>query len=98
MTDDQLLDFDPKTLGHIAVTPAQLLAQFGDAYRSHLTLARFLDGYCRRREATLTSPLNDEYTDSMVAEALCSLARHLRRGDMLPGGALYEDGEPPDVA
>lgn len=96
MTDDQLLDFDPNSLGRIAATPAQLLSRFGDAYRAHLALARFLDGYCERRETVLTSPLDDEYTDSMVVQALCSLARHLRRGDLLPGGALYDDDEPPD--
>jgi hypothetical protein len=96
MNDDQLLDFDPNSLGRIAITPADLLARFGDAYREHLALARFLDGYCERRDAILTSPLNDEYTDSMVVAALCSLARHLRRGDLLPGGALYDDDEPPD--
>ena len=95
MTDDQLLGFDPNSLGRIATAPAALLARFGDAYRSHLTLARFLDRYCERRTAALTSPLNDEYTEAMVAEALCSLARHLRLGDLLPGGAL-DDDEPPD--
>jgi len=95
MNDDQLLDFDPNSLGRIGITPAELLARFGDAYREHLALARFLDGYCARRDPILTSPLNDEYTDSMVVTALCSVAPHLRRGDLLPGGARYDD-EPTD--
>ena len=93
LTDDELLDFDLKRLGGFERAPRALLQEHGDAYRQQLITARWLDGYCRRRAARrgrLTSGRSEDF-EAGVEDTLRDIVAHLRQGDFLPGGALYED-------
>ena len=89
LSDDDLLDFDLKGLAGFQTAPRTLLEQHGDVYRSQLVMARWLDGYRERRAASSTG---DSSFDAGARDTLHDIAAHLRQGDFLPGGELY-DGE-----
>lgn len=88
LSDDELLDFDMKRLDRVKVVPRTLLDQHGDVYRSHLLVARWLDGYRERRSTP--SPTGSHF-EAGALDTLGDIAAHLRQGDFLPGGVFYED-------
>jgi hypothetical protein len=88
LSDDDLLDFDLKGLAGFQTAPRTLLEQHGDVYRSQLVMARWLDGYRERRAASSTG---DSSFDAGARDTLYDIAAHLRQGDFLPGGELYDD-------
>jgi hypothetical protein len=91
LTDEELLDFDMKRLGGLDRAPRQLLEEHGDIYRAQLVAARWLDGYRERRgQPLLTTDPNDRF-EAGVEGTLRDIAAHLRQGDFLPGGTLYDD-------
>jgi hypothetical protein len=91
LSDDELLDFDHTHLELFEAAPRTLLRLHGDSYRHQLVMARWLDGYRKRRGAHMANgPIADELFDAGVQEALRDIAAHLRQGDFLPGGRLYE--------
>jgi hypothetical protein len=90
LTDDELLDFDEKRLAdYDPVKAERALAEHGDAFRYQLVAARHIEQWANRADVrTLT---NDErFTDGLV-ETLRDIAAHLRQGDYLPGGSLYDE-------
>jgi hypothetical protein len=94
LSDDDLLDFDLKRLGGFETSPRTLLERHGDLYRSHLRIARWLDGYRERREKYMSPSTGlDAQFEAGALDTLSDLAAHLRQGDFLPGAALYEDEE-----
>src|SRR5262245_26230876 len=53
LSDDELLDFDQKDLFDVETLGKTydghaLIAEHGDVFRSHLLIARWLDGWCQR--------------------------------------------------
>ena len=89
LSDDDLLDFDHRRPAPFDLAPRNLLAQHGDAYRSHLVVARWIDLWGKRLEARPTAGANEYFAEG-AAWALHEVTEHLRRGDLLPGGTLYE--------
>ena len=89
LSDDELLDFDMKRLGGMRRVPRQILEEHGDVYRAQLVMARWLDGYRERRAEHRSS--RDEAFEDGAEDTLRDIAAHLRQGDFLPGGRLYED-------
>jgi hypothetical protein len=51
-------------------------------------MARWLDGYRERRAASST---RREFVRCRARDTLYDIAAHLRQGDLLPGGELYDD-------
>jgi hypothetical protein len=91
LSDDELLDFDLKRLGGFERSPHSLLEEHGDVYRAQLVTARWLDGYRERRaQPSITSDPEDRF-EAGAQDTLRDIAAHLRQGDFLPGGTLYED-------
>lgn len=89
-TDEELLDFDTGLMANWEPErAAQLLAEQHDLYRNHLIVARWVCGWADRMEEDeeLGSP---EQRSSFVL-ALREVAAHMRQGDLVPGGILYED-------
>ena len=66
----------------------RLLREHGDVFRAQLVAARWLDDYRQRRKEHW-SPRDDAF-ELGVEETLRDIAAHLRQGDFLPGGRLYE--------
>jgi hypothetical protein len=89
LSDEELLSFDLKQLGGFKKSPHSLLAEHGDVYRAQLVTARWLDGYRERRARP--SITKDERFEAGALDTLSDIAAHLRQGDFLPGGTLYED-------
>lgn len=95
LNDDDLLDFDYKVLANPRAGRV-LLEQHGDPYRYQLVIARHLDGWADRNEKGFPGT-DKQFTDGF-ALALQEVAAHLRQGDYLPGGILYDQtigDEPP---
>ena len=95
LPDEDLLDFDIKRLGGLKRSPRSLLEEHGDAYRLQLMSARWIEHWAIGLEESENSPTTLEgqgqrYYEGMM-EALREIAAHLRQGDFLPGGVLYED-------
>jgi hypothetical protein len=88
--DEVLLDFDTSRLANWdAARAAQLLEEQPELYRNHLVAARWISGYGDRiEEDEEDEPA--EQRNGYVA-ALRDLAAHLRQGDLVPGGVLYDD-------
>jgi hypothetical protein len=92
LSDDDLLAFDHTHLEVFQAAPQTLLRLHGDSYRHQLVMARWLDRFRERRGAHAPDvPIADEMFDAGVEDALRDIAAHLRQGDFLPGGRLYED-------
>jgi hypothetical protein len=91
LSDDELLDFD---VGGLDTAGGEydgraLLAQHGDVFRSHLLLARWLDGWCQR---VCEPPFQmDPKQVYYLTNTLLDLVAFLRLGKFLPGGTFYED-------
>ena len=91
LPDDVLLDFDLSRLEDgDTLDPRALLAQHGDLYRNHLSIARWVEGWRERHVASGVSERRSEEFDAQNY-ALGEIAAHLRQGDFLPGGGLYGD-------
>jgi hypothetical protein len=94
LTDDELLDFDLTRLDGFETAPRTLLQRHGDLYRNHLVVARWLMRYHDdRSRRAVSAALGDRGTDfeKGALDSLRDIAAHLRQGDFLPGGRLYED-------
>ena len=94
LSDDEVLDFDMKPLGVLRRTPRELLDRYGDAYRLQLVAARCFEARAIGVESQIESPTTlscqrERYEG--MAEALRDVAAYLRKGDLLPGGILYEN-------
>jgi len=90
LSDDDLLAFDRKKLGMLERAPRDLLEQHQDVYRSQLVVARWLDRYREGRSSRPEVAANTEF-EAGIAGTLNDIAAHLRKGDFLPGGSLYDD-------
>lgn len=91
LPDDVLLDFDRSRLADgDTLDPQRLLAQHGELYRNHLSIARWIEGWRERHVASDASGRRGEEFDAQNY-ALGEVAAHLRQGDFLPGGGLYDD-------
>jgi len=84
--DDELLDFE----GGDPDKARTELGEHGDAFRYQLVIARQLDSLAAQAEVTKRSPTTDlSWVDGRI-RTLREVADHLRRGDYLPGGSLYD--------
>jgi hypothetical protein len=89
-TDEALLDFDKSRMANWDdARAAGLLAGQRDLYRNHLVVARWICGWADRMEEDQDAG-PPERLESFVL-ALREVAAHLRQGDLVPGGILYED-------
>ncbi len=88
LSDDELLDFDEERMPMYEPAKAErALAEYGDAYRYQLVAALHIQRWAERAEEGRTAGV---WTEGH-AKALREIAAHLRQGDYLPGGALYEE-------
>jgi hypothetical protein len=91
LTDDELLDFDEKRLAEYdPVKVERALAEHGDAFRYQLVAARQIEQWADADDASMSSPTADAKWIDGHRSALRDVAAHLRQGDHLPGGALYD--------
>ena len=96
LSDNDLLDFDASGLAMADAGDARaLLREHGDVFRTHLVAARWFEGWLRRRQKSwandIIGPRHSEDHEEGFAEATRDMVAHLRQGDFLPGGRLYED-------
>lgn len=90
VTDQDLLNFDHDAIQHFDLGDAQdALDEHGDTYRAQLVAAYWLDGWAERLR--LSRSLDDPKFDEGFVSALGEVAAHLRQGDLIPGGVLFED-------
>ena len=89
-TDDDLLNFDMKRLGGISRAPRRILEEHGDAYRYQLIAARWMQRWAEgvARPSPTDSP--DRAYERGYEQALREAIAHLRQGDFLPGGQVYD--------
>lgn len=91
LSDDDLLDFDHSRLADFELDRARrTLAEKGDVFRAQLVAARWIDGW---RERVLESPPMGDNEDFRAGwdSALREVIAHLRQGDFVPGGVLYDE-------
>lgn len=92
LTDEELLDFDKS--GLVDYDPAkarQALDEHGDVFRAQLIAARWIEQWANGLAGdTWTLPTEVEQRKG-VMWALRNVAAHLRQGDLIPGGTLYEE-------
>ena len=73
----------------------RLLGEHGDVFRAQLVAARWIDGWIERmHNETIRNAFGarrDPLVQKGFEEALRDIATHLRNGDFLPGGTLYEE-------
>ena len=79
----KLADFDPDE------ARSTLAGEHGELFRNHLVIAHWLD---RWRQGIARGPMTDASPEwqAGVEYALLEVAAHLRQGDFVPGGDLYE--------
>lgn len=90
LSDDELLNFDRSRLADPA-DERQLLATHGDTYRAQLVAARWIDGWRERMADGQGLVRPDEQYSAGVDYALREVVAHLRQGDFVPGGPLYDE-------
>lgn len=90
LSDDELLDFDLTRPGSFKMAPRTLLAQHGDVYRFQLVAAQWAQLWADRIEEREMPGVDENFEAGMV-NGLREIAAHLRQGDLLPGGTLYEE-------
>jgi len=96
LTDDQLFDFDHDRLAHFDLDEAkQRFREQPEAYRAQLVMARWLDGWLERMVdySQGTTQEHPEVWQEGFEYAVREMGAHLRQGDFLPGGVLYNDEE-----
>jgi len=97
LDDNDLLNFKSSLkssrLGHGGAGDARrLLREHGEAFRAQLVAAMWIEQWLERAlEGQRESPSRSEQFESGFESALLEVVAHLRRGDFLPGGRLYED-------
>lgn len=91
LTDQDLLNFDHATIQHFDLGEAQdiLEDEHADIYRAQLVTAHWLDGWAERLSEG--DSLDDPKFDEGFTKALREVAAHLRQGDLIPGGVIFED-------
>jgi hypothetical protein len=93
LTDNHLLAFNLP--GTEPVDAERLLHAHGDVFRAQLVAAHWLESYLkhrkRRKDETAWPRRPNEERDAGYEAAVRDLVTHLRQGDFLPGGSLYED-------
>ena len=92
LTDDELLDFDASRLADYDPAKArQALAEHGDVFRAQLVTAYWIEQWANGLERdTWTLPGEIEQRKGVIW-SLREVAGHLRQGDLIPGGRLYEE-------
>jgi hypothetical protein len=90
LSDDELLDFDMKRLGGLERAPRRLLEELGDAYRYQLIAARWIQQRADSTESRSDVTEADQHFFNGYEQALREVIAHLRQGDFLPGGQVYE--------
>lgn len=92
LTDDELLNFDESRVAYYDPAKArQALEEHGDVFRAQLVTARWIEQWANGLERdTWTLPSEVEQRKDVVW-VLREVAAHLRKGDLLPGGELYEE-------
>jgi hypothetical protein len=91
LTDEELLQFDETRLTDFDPARAQqALDEHGDVFRAQLITARWIEQWANGLEGdTWTLPSEVEQRKGVIW-ALREVAAHLRQGDLIPGGTLYE--------
>ena len=90
LSDDELLDFE---IGGLNVNLSHIrhaLINHGNVYRSHLVAARYFEGWRDQVHARSAGHYSAEYLAGLD-DALATVIACLRQGDLIPGGALYEE-------
>lgn len=89
--DKVLLDFDKARLADFDEDRTKRnLAAHGEAFRSQLAAAIWIDGW-RERFKDRAAPEEERSFADGVDYALREVVAHLRQGDLLPNGALIRD-------
>ena len=84
LTDDELNDFDRSQIADWDPKDAQRARNdHPDLYRNHLTIAKMIDAWI----VNLLAEDNDYYRG--IVRAQQDIAAWLRKGELLPGGAMY---------
>jgi hypothetical protein len=96
LTDHHLLAFNARPLpGTEAVDATALLQAHGDVFRAQLIAAHWLESYLksrtRRKDETAWPRRANDERDAGYEAAVRDVVIHLRQGDFLPGGSLYEE-------
>ena len=92
-SDEDLLDFAEEELTIYEPGRARrLLEEHSDVYRAQLIAARHLSIWAERIEQRPAYGVDQRHLKGFM-NALLEVAAHLRQGDYLPGGRLYEDDE-----
>jgi hypothetical protein len=88
LDDERLLDFDAGNMAHYdPKQAAQDLVAHGDLFRNHLLIARWIDNWIHGMRGMSAASTGQEQFE----RALREVAAHLRQGDLLPGGVLYDE-------
>ena len=91
LTDDELLDFDSSDMPkYEPANTERALSVYGDAFRYQLVAAKHIHEWADRLERPSPAIIDGERNEGFV-KALREVAAHLRQGDYLPRGTLYED-------
>ena len=96
LSDNQLLALNASALQAAELPEAlRLLEKHGDVFRAQLVAAHWLESYLkqrkRRKEEAEWPRLPNDERDAGYEAAVRDMIMHLRQGDFLPGGTLYED-------
>jgi hypothetical protein len=88
LTDAELFDFDYSRIANWSEERArETLARLPDLYRNHLTIAKMLDQWIAQGEEGFS---RGEFQKGVVA-GYREVAAHLRRAELVPGCALYDE-------
>lgn len=89
LDDQKLLDFDTSRLAAWdEVDTEQLLTEQPDLYRNHLVIAKWIDRWLE--DMTHPSSGLEGKSEEGFQEGLREISAHLRQGDLLPGGGVFE--------
>jgi hypothetical protein len=96
LTDNHLLAFKASSLpGTEPADAHHLLHEHGDVFRAQLVAAHWLESYLKsrktRKDETAWPRRSNDERDAGYEAAVQDIVAHLRHGDFLPGGSLYED-------
>ena len=87
MPTPRIFDFDENDLALYEPEEIDRILETHPAiYINHLGMARFLEKWADRLDADRTMPAQER--EPAYAEALRTVAAHLRQGDFVPGGHM----------
>lgn len=91
-SDDELLNFDKDRLAdwQPARADSALNGSDGDLFRSHLAIAKWLEGWTDRLAEGPRIFDGPEEREAYIA-GIREVMAHLRQGDFVPGGTFYEE-------